>query len=380
MTTARNHPGTKPSEIRDVLLENPAEIKDVQLLVLLLGTGTARHGRGRTRKTWTAIELATDLMAGVGGRLEHLVDAVRRQDFDLHHFGLGKMLGGRLIAAMELAHRWRRGFRNGGRRTIRGYPQFDLMELILERRANLRETELIAIAMTRFHRRQREVGAILKNYTSPAALIRSLTPQVLTANLYPDLDIQERDRLYAAVELARRHRAREGTERFELKPGDFGLSSRYLLKLLSPGSPLDLAKRRSLLDKARSNPNMASDFVTLKRLLRDARAEDYWQAIALHVKFEALRQNREWDHPAEVLGDTVPYAALLAIAEAKMVRSGRQATRVLRVKELLEVAEQAAASGPVAECVEALRETGLSEAGMERALVEARRGYLENVD
>ncbi len=41
-------------------------------------------------------------------------------------------------------------------------------------------------------------------------------------------------RVLAAIELARRHRARAGFERRALKPGSFGLSSPYLIKLLDP--------------------------------------------------------------------------------------------------------------------------------------------------
>ncbi len=378
----RDKQATRPQQIRDVFLKNPAVVTDVELLVLILGTGTTRHGRGRTKKTWTAVELATDLISGAGGPLEHLVADVRRPDFDLHRFGLGENLGSRLIAAMELAHRWRRGFRRGRGSRVR--HDVDLVQQVLERDRRLTEGELLAVLLCRYPRGQMKLGAALPGYGGPQRLIELLISKVLKTDgdresaLYAvcsglDIYADGRCRLLAVAELARRHRARAPAEPLTLKPGIFGLQSRYLLKLLDPDSPLEPDRRVRLFEQARSNPRMSADIAILDRLAKEALTDSHEQAVRLHFQFAALLNRRGWAHPAEVLGEPVPFAALLSIAEATLARQGATATRLLEIKELLEAAEQAAASGPVAAFVRALQKTGISEAGVRRALEEAGR-------
>ena len=205
METISSHPAKTPTQIQDVLLKAPESITDTQLLVLVLGRGTTRHGKGQVRKTGAIFELASALLAEAGGRLEHLVAAARRADFDRRHFGLGKTLGSRLIATLELAHRWRE------------------------------------------------------------------------------------------------------------------------------------------------------------------------QAIKLHLMFEALCENREWAHPAQVLGEPVAYRGLLSIAETRIERVARPPDRTLQVNELLKAAELAATRAPATEFAETLLDLGISDCGLEDAIQEVRR-------
>ncbi len=378
----RDNQATRPQQVRHVFFKTPAAVTDVQLLVLILGTGTTRHGRGQEKKTWTAVELATDLIKGAGGRLEHLVASVRRPNFDLHRFGLGKKLGSRLIAAMELAHRWRRNPRRwrGGR--VR--HDVDLVRQVLERESRLTEGELLAIVSSRYPRGQKEFGAALKAFGGPQRLIELLISKVLgsdgnrEAALYAvfsgfDTYADGRCRLLAVAELARRHRSRAPAECLVLKPGTLGLRSRYLFKLLDPDSPLEPDRRVSLLEQARSNPRMSADFAILDRLAKEALTDSHEHAIRLHFQFAALLNRRGWAHPAEVLGEPLPFAALMSIAEATLARHGGTAARLVEVKELLEAAEQAAASGPVTAFLKELGETGISESGVRKALEEAKR-------
>ncbi len=179
----------------------------------------------------------------------------------------------------------------------------------------------------------------------------------------------------AWVELARRHRARAGFERRALKPGSSGLSSSYLVKLLDPESPLDRPTRQRLIANVRSNPRMVADFARLDRLASAAGTGDYQQAIRHHVMFEALCENCEWENPAEVLGEPVPFGALLSIAADGISRSGRRPTPVVRVKELLEATELAAMEEPLTAFVAALVELAVSDPGLERAFQEARRRF-----
>ncbi len=384
----RDNQAATPHQVRDAFFANPAAVTDVQLLVLLLGMGTTRHGRGQTKKTWTAIGLATDLMNSAGGRLEHLVANARRADFDPHRFGLGQILGSRLIAAMELADRWRRGFHRGGNARVRLEPDVELAQEVLERKNRVTEGELVAALLGRYPRCHKETGSLIEAYGGPQGLLESLISRVVKisddrkAALYAvlsgfDIYADAGCRLLAAAELARRHRTRAANQRFALKPGTLGVKSRYLIKLLDPGSPLDRARRKSLLEQARSNPSMTADFARLDRLKTEARADEYEQAIQLQMQFEALCENRGWMHPAEMLAEPVPYAALVSIAEARIARPGRAPARIVEVKGLLEAAEQADVDEPVEAFVGALLDLEISESGAEKALEAARRRYCD---
>ncbi len=387
MTARPERAATTPTEIQEAWFEGTVGLTDAQLLVLVLGMGTTRHGRGVVKKTWTAIALAEELLAAAGGRLEHLVACARRDDFDLRRFGLGKVLGSRLVAAMELAHRWRRGFRRGGNPRIQTDAGDDLKQRILLRRVPLTEGELVAVLLARSWVWQKKAGSFLTVYPNLETLIEKLTPAVYLARRRagtwsrsePVFDVESSCRVLAAIELARRHRARAGFEHRALSPGSFGLSSPYLVKLLNPASPLDRPTRQRLLANARSNPRMAADFTRLERLANDAGTDDYLRAIQHHWMFEALLEDREWSHPAEVLGEPVPFAPLLSIAANRIGRAGRRPAGILRVQELLAAAELAAARRPLTAFVAALVELELSESGVERACVEVRRRFSSSV-
>ncbi|MCP4054631.1 MAG: hypothetical protein GY739_16555, partial [Mesoflavibacter sp.] len=372
MKPKSDQPAVTPSQVKEALFDDAARVSDAQLLVLVLGTGTVRQGNRRVKKIWSAFELASDLLDEAGGRLEHLVVSARRHDFDLGHFGLGKYLGVRLLAAMELAHRWRRGFKRGGNPEIA--LDIDLTCRVFERE-RLTEGELAAVLLSRNRPGQEQAVAVLKAYPDPEVMMESLTPQAVRTT---DREIWRQWfeyahgwdsvlRLLAAIELARRHRARAGIERYILKPGSLGLNSRYLIKILDPGSPLDLPCRRRLLEQARSLSNLNGELAKLDQLASDAGTGSFEAAIKLQVMFDALLENGEWAHPAEVLGDPVPYAALLSIAEARIDRVARPPARILKVKELLEAAELAAARESVTDFVAALLRIGISQPGLERS-------------
>ncbi len=388
MATRTDLAATTPTEIRESLFEESVRLTDAQLLVLVLGMGTTRHGKGYVKKTWTAIGLAEELLTAAGGRLEHLVAYARRADFDHRRFGLGQVLGSRIVAAMELAHRWRRGFRRGGDTGVRASKDDDLAHRILQRRVRLTEGELVAVLLSRYWIRQNEVEAALAAFSSLETMIERLTPVVYLARrdagAWPfadsPFDLEPTCRVLGAIELARRHRARAGFERHTLKPGSFGLKSSYLLKLLDPESPLDRPTRQKLLANVRSHPRMVEDFARLDRLASDAGIVDYPQAIQLHWMFKALLENREWSHPAEVLGEPIPFGALLLIAEAKIDRAAERPARTLRVRELLEAAELAAIREPVIAFAATLAGFGISESGLERAFEEARHRYSRSIN
>ncbi len=378
-----SQPAKTPTQIQELLFNAPESITDAQLLVLVLGMGTTRHGKGRVKKIWTVFALASDLLAEAGGRLEHLVATARRADFDRGHFGLGKILGSRLIVAMELAHRWRKGFKRRGNPGVRLNGDFDLLQEVLERKEDLTEGELVVALLSEFPSEQKEAASHLASYPSPEHFVRSMTPRAYLDSDGWRLRLLVREeavyRLLAACELACRHRARAGFERPTLKKGAFGVSSSYLLKLVDPESPIDRPRRQGLLAKVRQNPRMAANFAKLDRLASDALTDDYEQAIKLHLMFEALCENREWTQPAEVLGEPVAYRALLSIAEAGIERAPRRPDRILRVKDLLTAAELDATRESRTAFVAALVKLGVSEAGLEKVFEEARRGYSRSV-
>ncbi len=122
---------------------------------------------------------------------------------------------------------------------------------------------------------------------------------------------------------------------------------------------------------------MSADFATLDRLAKEALTDSHEQAIRLHFQFAALLNRSGWAHPAEVLGEPVPFAALMSIAEATLARHGGTAARLVEVKELLEAAELAAADRPIAFFAKELLDLEISDAGLERVLEQARRRLLE---
>ena len=128
----------------------------------------------------------------------------------------------------------------------------------------------------------------------------------------------------------------------------------------------------------RAKPELAEEIAEFDRLTSEAQTNDYHKAIELHVMFEVLRRSRKWTHPGEVLGDPVPYPALLSIAEAWIKRGDKPASRFRRIKQLLETAEGAATREPIKAFVAVLLALGLSESGAAGAFKEASQRYSES--
>ncbi|MCP3957439.1 MAG: hypothetical protein GY719_06270 [bacterium] len=380
---------TSPKAIREALFADPSQVTDPQLLALFLGKGTTSRRRGEPKRTWTTIQLAEGLLKEAGGRLAHLVLSVHGNTIDLKKFGLGTTLGSRLIAAMELAHRWRRGFHRGGNTRIRSGFGPEILEKLFERKVRGTEGELVAIVLGDHWRDHDKTNRLLAAYASPRKLFQSLTPdafevapadsssQVRHRASGVELEYSACSRLLTAVEMARRHRQRAKAERSGANLAALGLSSPDLSSLVDPESPLDEALRRSLIEVLRSRPGRAEEVAVLDRLAAEAQTESYEKAVELHRMFEALRRSRKWNHPREVLGEPVAYPALLSIAEARIARGDKPVGRMRNVKKLLEKAEREASSGAIEAFVEALLEQGLSEAGADRAFSEARQRYFE---
>ncbi len=106
----RRRKSESPQEIRDLLCQDPAAVSVTQLIALVLGKGSRGRGKGQGPQSWSSVELAAELLAEAGGRLSNLVQATCANALDWRPFGVGKNIGARLIAAMELAERWRMGF------------------------------------------------------------------------------------------------------------------------------------------------------------------------------------------------------------------------------------------------------------------------------
>ncbi len=372
-----------PQEIRDLLCQDTASVSDTQLLALVLATGSRAPGKGREKGGWTSLELAARLIEEAGGRLGDLVQAAVAQAVDWRSYSIGKNIGGRLVAAMELAERWRVG--TGAEGGTSGAPLLatELSSAVFERRRLPTQIDLVALLLG-FKLPEIELAErLLAGFGSLRELVGTLSfdafePAYRRSQVYLRLtgtDVKvERSalcRLVAAVELARRYGGRES-----LGPASLGLASENLERLLDPATPLDPELRRSLIDQLRSHPELAADFARLDRLTGDAGTSDYQRAAEVHRMFQALSQRQGWTHPEEIVGVPVPYRALLSIARAAIERTSEPAPRMLEVRDLLAAAERRAAARPVAAFVDALRGLRLSESGADWAIEEARDGYL----
>ena len=226
-------------------------------------------------------------------------------------------------------------------------------------------------------------------YASPRQLVETLTPDafepaeiegyhhVRHSTSGVRLDYAECCRLLSAVELARRHRKRFKAERSAAKQAALGVHSPELLSLLDPECPLDAESRSSRFAALRAKPELAEELAEFDRLTSEAQTKDYHKAIELHVMFEALRRSRKWTHPREVLGDPVPYPALLSIAEARIKRGDKPTGRLRQIRQLLETAEGAVTREPIKAFVAVLLDLELSESGAARAFKEASQRYRE---
>ncbi len=386
-------PPKTPQEVRDLMRLNVSLVKDQHLLAILLAKGSMGRSRGRTRKSRTSIELAEALLELADGKMVNLVERVHADGVDLSSFGIGISMGARLITGMELAHRWRRGFTDGGSDNIREETAAELRQRIFQRRGKPSETELIAVILGATDPDKETARGLVAAFGSPRQLVTSLTLDAFAsfrkdAALYlrfssADVEVEVEFisicRLVAAVELSRRYRARRGPELPPLKVGAFGLKSPVLIELLSPTSSVAPELRAATIDVLRSHPEMASDFRKLDGLARDAGTSDDQQAIALALTFELLRKQSAWTHPSEVLGEKIPYDTLLAIAQARIERASKPPTRILKIQELLEKASQELPAEPIESFAEALARRNLSRAVAERAIEKARSRYFEKV-
>lgn len=100
--------------------QRSTQMEDHYLLALILGKGTRQSRPGRKAKSWTAVTFAEDLYQAAGGQLSVLVQGTNCNALDLTQFGIGDSIGSRLIASMDLAHRWCEGFKHGGDSTLHG--------------------------------------------------------------------------------------------------------------------------------------------------------------------------------------------------------------------------------------------------------------------
>ncbi len=378
-----------PSTIREALFADPKKPTDPELLVLILGSGSRLQGAGKkVRRSWNAYELAQALLEAAGGRLTHLIASLHENTFDLKPFGIGPTLGSRLIAALELAHRFAQGMSRGGNGKIRGERR--LAKRVFQRNRRATEAELIAVLLDQDLPGGEDTTRLLAAYDSPAHLIETLTRADFEAAYEKpfrdlrhsasgvELKTVQCSRLLAAVEIAHRHRKRKRGELKHLEPAALGFSSPDLLRLLDRSSPLDAELRKSLLETLRTHPEHASDFANLERLTREALTDDYKNAIELQSMWETLIKRRKWNHPAEILGDPVPYPALLSIAQARIDAGAGPQARIRRIQQLLERAELEATREPVAAFVEVLLDLGLSEPGVKKTFEEVRSRYFES--
>ncbi len=374
------------AEIRDIVFVDPSRVTDPQLVALLLGRGTRGKKADGSAKSWSAVEIGEELCGQAGGRLSDLVAAIREDGIYLKDYGIGQKLGARLIAAMELAFRWRRGFRKGGNAEIRSDIDADLLKLIFERREELSEGELLVLVLERFGRGE-ETKRLLEYCGSPRALVESLEYDSFTEMrkdtrlrmTIPETDLELRPGqlgwLFAGLELMRRYRLQAKVEGRELSKSASGLSMGDLVKLLDAERHLDRPLRESLIELLRSHPDLERDFGTLKSLAAEAGVDSYEEAVEVHQMFEELLRRRKWSDPAEVVGPQVPFSKLLGVAEAKIAAASQQPKRVMKVREFLLAAQRTAIEPPVGAFVDALLELEITDEGAREAIDEAKRLY-----
>ncbi len=385
-------PPKTPQEIRDLLRTDPSQITDQHLLALILARGSTRRRPGRPMKSWKTIALAEDLYQAAGGRLADLVERTSANTIDLSPFGIGESIGGRLVASMDLAHRWRCGFNDRGDGRIRCDDQTELRKRVFHRQGKTSEADLFAVILGATYPDTEEALHLLHEFVDPQNLMTSLALDVFESfrkdnvlhvrlpKAKAEIELSSFCRLFAAVELAQRYCLQTGPKPVPLEIGTFGLQSAELVRLLDPSSSLELEFRSGMIEVLRSHPQLAGDFAKLDVLTRDAQVESYHRAIELCLAFEELRKRRTWSHPSELLGENVPYGALLAIADARIERASRRPVRIVKVKELLERAQQAALARPIDSFVEALLALRISKAAVKKAIEKGTRRYLKRAE
>lgn len=380
---------TTPAALRDRLFADPARLSDPQLVSLIVGKGTQRKRRGQPTKRWSFPEIGEALCARGGGGCVELVEAVVKDAIDLADYGLGPTLGTRLRAVIELARRWRRGFARGGNAEIRSDPDHrgpDLQE-VLQSHGKVSEGELVMLVIDENVWRHENTDALLGAFERPREVMESVAFDAFvtvrregrTLFSLPETELKltasELGRLLSAVELARRYRSRAKVERRKPVRGPSGLSALDLVKILDPRKRLEDPLRERLARLVRTHPEVAEDFRALDELAADVGVESPEEAVEVGEKLETLTRTKKWSDPAEVLGPPVPFAKLLALAEARLDREEKPHPRLEDVRDRLLAAQREAIRKPVESFVEALRELHVTDEGAQQALEDARRGY-----
>ncbi len=355
-------------EIRDLMRKDLTLVAGQHLLAILLGTGSRRQGEGKDRpeKKRTAVEMAEDIYAALGGSVAGLLGLQQRDVTKCQQrFGLGEATCRRLLAATWLA-------------IPRHMPLGEKSE-----------AELTALVLGAEDPDTETAGRLFEEYGSPQELMRSMSVDAFESFRkngaarvrLPRTEIEPVSfcRLVAVVELRARYGGRYSQRSSSpvLEPGMFGLESAELVEVLNPANYLNLEHRDAMLNLLRSHPQLSEDFSKLDRLAIDARTSNCYRAIEISLTFEWLCRLRTWSHPSEVLEiEEIPYDLLLAIAQSRIARSGESA-RVSEIKALLEQAAKEATVEPIESFIEALEKRKLPKAFVETAIEEARRGYLE---
>jgi hypothetical protein len=380
---------TTPQEVRHLMRSDVTLATDAHLLAMILARGSNVRRAGVPQKNRGCVELGEMVLEVNGGDWPTLADKVADDAVDFPSFGITLPMGARLIASVELSLRWRRHFQGVADCSIReGAPQA-LMRSVYERRGQPTAGELVAVILGMTEPMRDEANGLLAALDGPRRLVETLSfadfESVRNGNRLHlrlvgskvELELSTACRLLAAIELARRYRLVRGPELPALTAGMFGLQSPLLVELLDPASDAPEKLRVATLDALRFHPEMTSDFATLDRLARDAGTENLLRAVELGLMFELLRQDKETRRPAEILGESAPFDALLAIAEARISRAPTPSRRMSEIKERLERTSRQLPEKAIERFAAALAELELPPAIADEAFEEARRRYLE---
>lgn len=380
---------TMPQEIRDLIRADVTQATDAHLLSMILGSGCTVKRVGRASKRCSCVELGSVVLELIGGGWPELVDQVAAGTADLYSVSFSLPMGARLMASVEISLRSRRGFKGPDRTTIRKGAAKTLLRSTHERRDQASATELVAVILGGAEPERGLASTLLEAAGGARRLVEAVSLadfesfriksrlHIRLTGSKVEIEFRSACRLLAANELARRYRMVKGPVLPALAPGTFGLRTPLLVELLDPGSDAPEELRATTLDALRSHPEMASDFSKLDRLAKDAGTEDLPRAVELGLMFELLRQDTEGRRPAEILGESAPFDALLALAEARIERAAKPPKRVLEIKARLERTSRALPEAPIDRFVAALATLDLPPAVADEAFAEARRRYLE---
>ncbi len=371
------------------MLSHPSRLTDEHKLALLLGRGGVIRGRTKGERRGSSLDLAKAILKDEG--LVGLVAKLTAKEFDFARYGIGPCSGSRLTAGVELMHRWRRGFEGEGESNIATDDAVELQKTIFRQIDEVSDAGLCAAILGEWGRPDIESArSLVAALGSPHELVSTLglgrfetfgkAGHFRLHLLGTDLRFGAATilRLIATVEMARYYRDKMDPNVRPLKAGDLGLESRLLVELLSPESPVEMKLRAQMMETLRSHPALAGDFARLDVLAGDAGAENYFRAVELSQLFELLCSS-SWAHPAEIVGGQIPYDGLLAIAGARIERCTRPPSRIIEVKELLQLARVGVPLGPIEKFVDELAGLDLSAAAAQKAIGEIGRRYFDRV-